>query len=52
MPSDEVKELKAMKKLLTLLCLKMGAASEEIDMATDKGAGNVSTMFPGVKRSK
>jgi hypothetical protein len=52
MSSDELKELKAIKKLLILLCLKMGATSEDVDRATDMGAGNIRRMFPGVKKSK
>ena len=52
MTSEELKELKTIKKLLILLCLKMGATSEDIDKATDMGAGNIRGMFPGVKKSK
>jgi hypothetical protein len=52
MPSNELKELKTIKKLLVLLCLKIGAIPDEVDMATLMGAGNVRTMFPGVKKSK
>lgn len=50
--SDELKELRSIKKLLILLCLKMGATSEEVDKATGMGASNIRTMFPGVKKSK
>ena len=52
MPSDELKELRSMKKLLILVALKLGASSDEVDMATGMGAGNVRGMFPGVKKSK
>jgi hypothetical protein len=51
-PNSELKELMSIKKLLILLCLKMGATSEEVDKATGMGAGNVRTMFSGVKKSK
>ena len=50
--SDELKELRSIKKLLILLCLKMGATSEDVDKATDMGASNIRGMFPGVKNSK
>lgn len=52
MTSDELKELRSIKKLLILLCLKMGATSEDVDKATDMGAGNIRGMFPGVKKNK
>jgi hypothetical protein len=48
----ELKELQTIKKLLVLLCLKMGATSEDVDKATGMGAGNIRRMFPGVKKSK
>lgn len=50
MPSDELKELVSIKKLLILLCLKMGATSEDVDKATGMGASNIRAMFPGVKK--
>jgi hypothetical protein len=46
----ELKELQAIKKLLVLLCLKMDASSEDVDKATDMGAGNIRAMFPGVRK--
>ena len=52
MTSDELKELRSIKKLLILLCLKMGTTSEDVDKATDMGAGNIRGMFPGVKKNK
>ena len=52
MPSEESKELKSIKKLLILLCLKMGATSDEVDKATEMGASNIRGMFPGVKKQK
>lgn len=50
MDSDELKEIRAIKKLLILLLLKNGATSEEIDKATGMGAGNIRAMFPKVKK--
>lgn len=52
MTNDELKELREIKKLLILLCLKMDATSEDVDKATGMGAGNVRGMFPGVKKNK
>jgi hypothetical protein len=48
--SDELKELGSIKKLLILLCLKMGATYEDVDKATDMGASNLRAMFPGVRK--
>jgi hypothetical protein len=48
--SDELKELGSIKKLLILLCLKMGATSEDVDKPTGMGASHVRGMFPGVKK--
>ena len=48
--SEELKEVRSKKRLLVLLLLKGGATSEEIDLATAMGAGNVRTEFPRVKR--
>jgi len=50
MSDAELKELRAIKKLLILLLLKTGATSEEIDKATGMGASNIRAMFPGVKK--
>lgn len=47
---DEFKELQSIKNLLILQLLKNGATSEEIDLATKMGAGNIRTMFPKVKK--
>jgi hypothetical protein len=47
---DELRELQSIRNLLILQLLKNGATSEEIDLATGMGAGNIRTMFPGVKR--
>lgn len=43
-------ELQSIKNLLILQLLKSGATSEEIDKATKMGAGNIRTMFSGVKK--
>ncbi len=50
MDEKEFKELQAIKKLLVLLSLKMGATSEDVDNATGMGASNVRAMFPGVRK--
>jgi hypothetical protein len=47
---DEMKELQSIRNLLILQLLKGGATSEEIDLATKMGAGNIRTMFPGIKK--
>lgn len=47
--NDELKELRAIKNLLILSLLKEGATSEEINLATKMGAGNIRGMFPRVK---
>ena len=52
MTDDQLKELRAIKKLLILLLLKTGATSEEIDKATGMGAGNIRAMFPKVKKKQ
>jgi hypothetical protein len=49
-PSDELNELRSIKKLLILLCLKSGATSDDVDKATGMGASNIRGMFPGVKK--
>lgn len=46
----EFKELQSIKNLLILQLLKNGASSEEINMATGQGAGNIRTMFPNVRK--
>jgi hypothetical protein len=46
---DSLRELKAIKNLLIVQLLKSGATSEEIDLATGMGAGNVRTKFSKVK---
>ena len=46
---DSLKELKAIKNLLIVQLLKNGATSEEIDIATGMGAGNVRAKFGKVK---
>ena len=46
---DWLKELKAIKNLLIVQLLKSGATSEEIDLATGMGAGNIRTKFGKVK---
>jgi hypothetical protein len=48
--SEELKELRTIKKLLILFLLKNGATSEEIDKATGMGAGNIRAMFPRIKK--
>jgi hypothetical protein len=45
-PSAELREPKAIKKLLIFLLLKSGASSEEIDRATGMGASNIRAIFP------
>ena len=47
---DELAELKSIRNLLILLLLKSGATSEEINLATGMGAGNIRAMFPRVKK--
>jgi len=47
---DELAELRSIRNLIILLLLKIGATSEEIDLATGMGAGNIRRMFPKVKR--
>lgn len=46
---EELKELKAIKNLLIIQLIKNGASSEEIDLATGMGAGNVRAKFSKVK---
>jgi len=46
---DELRELQSIRNLLILLLLKNGATSEEVDLATNMGAGNIRAMFPRVK---
>jgi hypothetical protein len=50
--SDELKELKAIKKLLALVALKLGGSPESVDEASGMGAGNIRAMFPEKKRKK
>lgn len=47
---DELIELQSIRNLLILQLLKSGASSEEVDLATKMGAGNIRTMFPHVKK--
>lgn len=47
---DELKDLQSIRNLLILQLLKNGATSEEIDLATGMGAGNIRAMFPGIKK--
>ena len=47
---DELKELQSIRNLLIVQLLKVGATSEEIDLATGMGAGNIRNMFAGVKK--
>jgi len=47
---DELLELRSIRNLLILQLLKSGATSEEIDLATGMGAGNIRGMFPRVKK--
>ena len=47
---DELKELQSIRNLLILQLLKSGVTSEEIDLATKMGAGNIRAMFPGIKK--
>jgi hypothetical protein len=46
---ETLKELRAIKNLLIVQLLKSGATSEEIDLATGMGAGNVRAKFSKVK---
>ena len=48
---DQLMELRSISNLLILLLLKSGATSEEINLATDMGAGNIRAMFPKVKKT-
>jgi len=50
--SDELKELKSIKKLLVLIALKNGASLDEIDKATGMGVSHISELFPRSKREK
>jgi hypothetical protein len=47
---NELTELQSIRNLLILQSLRSGATSEEIDKATQMGAGNIRTMFPGAKK--
>lgn len=47
---DELRELQSIRNLLILQLLKSGTTSEEIDMATGMGAGNIRAMFPSVRK--
>jgi len=49
---DELTELQSVRDLLIILLLKMGATSEEINIATGMGAGNIRAKFAGVKKRK
>lgn len=48
---DFLKEIRQVKKLLMLLCMKSGATSDEVNYATGMGAANIRSMFP-VKRGR
>ncbi len=48
----DLKELKQIKNLLILLLLKSGATSEEVNLATGMGAGNIRGLFPVRKGKK
>ena len=48
---DELRELQSIRNLLVLQLLKSGTTSEEINLATGMGAGNIRGMFPNLKRS-
>jgi hypothetical protein len=45
-----LKELQSIRNLLILQLLKNGATSEEINLATGMGAGNIRALFPKVKK--
>ena len=49
---DELTELQSVRDLLIILLLKIGATSEEINIATGMGAGNIRAKFTGVKKRK
>lgn len=49
---DELTELQSVRDLLIILLLKMGATSEEINIATGMGAGNIRAKFAIVKKKK
>jgi hypothetical protein len=49
---DELKELQSIKNLLILQLLRSGATSDEIDLATKMGSGNIRSMFPRVKEER
>ena len=49
--SEELKELKSVKKLLVLIALKNGASLDEIDKATGMGVSHISEMFPKRKKA-
>ncbi len=46
---NTLKELKSIKNLIIIQLLKSGATSEEIDLATGMGAGNIRGKFGKVK---
>jgi len=46
-----LKELRHIKNLLMLLLFKLGATSDELDIAVGMGAGNIRAAFP-VRRIK
>jgi hypothetical protein len=47
-----LKELHQVKNLLMLLLLKLGATSDELDIAVGMGAGNIRGAFPVRKIKK
>lgn len=47
---NEIKELQSIRNLLILQLLKSGASSEEVNLATGMGAGNIRRIFPNVKK--
>jgi len=52
MNKEELKELERIKKLLMLDLIKSGATSDEIDLATGMGSGNIRRMLPITKIKK
>lgn len=48
---DDLVELRSIRDLLIVLLLKSGATSNEIDLATGMGAGNIRAKFAGVKKT-
>lgn len=52
MTTEELEELRTIKKLLMLHLIKSGATSEELEKATGLDAGGIRKMFSRIKKYK